>query len=251
MNKLISAALLAITIGTLLFSAHQKSGGDPHFPAEVVQAFANWQSIQNKIYSSPQEKIYRLSVFAERLAHIKAHNAKVGITYTQGLNKFSDMTFEEFTVKHTGDLTDNQFKSLGEMTTQQDTFLEQQAGVDWSTVSGAVNKVQDQGQCGGCWSFAATASFETAYFQKKKTLLKFSEQALIDCDQQDNGCGGGSPDTAMNYLTKGKGTTLLSDYPYLAKDGACKITTQTKVYKVAKYSYTAPSSAALLKSAVT
>ena len=64
------------------------------------------------------------------------------------------------------------------------------ASVDWRT-KGAVNAVKDQGQCGSCWAFSATAAVEGAYAIKTGNLLSLSEQQLVDCDTQSQGCNGG------------------------------------------------------------
>lgn len=37
-----------------------------------------------------------MSIFYENLAKIEAHNATPGITYTEGVNQFTDLTQEEF-----------------------------------------------------------------------------------------------------------------------------------------------------------
>lgn len=78
--------------------------------------------------------------------------------------------------------------------------------------------------------------------------MKFSEQAGIDCDKGNSGCGGGSPDTAMAFQ-KTYGLPTLADYPYTAVDGTCKLQGK-KVSKSLNFSYSFPSSASLLKTAV-
>ena len=45
---------------------------------------------------------------------------------------------------------------------------------DWSTISGKMNPVQDQGSCGSCWSFASTAVLESVNAIKHGNLPKLS-----------------------------------------------------------------------------
>jgi C1A family cysteine protease len=245
MKKFALIAVLAIATATVLYASQHKDF-DPKVPADAIRAFTQWSSAQNKIYATPVEKLYRLAVFYDNLKYIRAHNAKEGITYTQGLNNNSDMTFEEFTAKFTGDLSDDDFKSLGNPSLENFS-TPMDGGIDWTT-QGAVNPVQNQGQCGGCWAFAATASLEASYFNTQGKLLKFSEQASVDCDRGNNGCGGGSPDTAMAFQ-KSSGLPLLSEYPYVAKDQTCKLD-GLKVSKTTSFTYNFPSSEAALTSAV-
>jgi C1A family cysteine protease len=206
--------------------------------------FQKWSSTHNKVYATPEEKLYRLSVFINTYKTVTLHNMK-NETYEQGLNAFSDMTYEEFITKYTGDLSEDKFKALG-----NENLEVSQApvkAIDWTT-TGAVNVIQNQGQCGGCWAFAATASFEAAYFNKFKNLMKFSEQASIDCDRGNNGCGGGSPDTAMAYQ-KASGLPTLADYPYTATTNQCKAQGKKASLSLA-YTYNAPSSANILTGGV-
>jgi len=63
---------------------------------------------------------------------------------------------------------------------------------DWRS-DGGVNAVKNQGGCGSCWSFAATAATENAHWRASKRLLNLSEQQLLDCDTVSNGCNGGWP----------------------------------------------------------
>ena len=62
--------------------------------------------------------------------------------------------------------------------------------VDWRT-KGIVNPVKNQGQCGSCWAFSATAAVEGANAIKTGTLLSLSEQQFVDCDKRSQGCNGG------------------------------------------------------------
>ena len=243
MNKLAIIALLAITTAGLLFNAQNKY--DPTFSKDALMKFQKWSSTHNKVYYTPEEKLYRISVFVNTYKTVTLHNMK-NETYEQGLNEFSDMTYEEFVAKYTGDLSDEEFKALG----QENLEISQApvaGAIDWTT-KGAVNPVQNQGQCGGCWAFAATASFETAYFNKFNQLMKFSEQASIDCDRGNNGCGGGSPDTAMAYQ-KASGLPSLADYPYTATTNTCKAQGK-KVSMNLAFTYNFPSSMNLLTSGV-
>jgi len=49
----------------------------------------------NKNYSREEES-YRLGVFMDNIVKIEAHNADKTQTYKMGINKFTDMTQEEF-----------------------------------------------------------------------------------------------------------------------------------------------------------
>jgi len=46
--------------------------------------------------------------------------------------------------------------------------------INWVT-AGKVNPIQNQGQCGSCWSFAVTSVVETGYAIKNGSLPKLSE----------------------------------------------------------------------------
>jgi cathepsin L len=98
--------------------------------------------------------------------------------------------------------------------------LEAPDALDWRE-RGAVTDVKDQGDdCGSCWAFSAAALTESHYFIKNGTLLNLSEQDLVDCVFQNDGCQGGTVEYTFNYIIQ-NGIKLTEDYPYKAKEGIC------------------------------
>ncbi len=71
---------------------------------------------------------------------------------------------------------------------------------DWRLLGG-VTPVTDQGNCGSCWAFAATAGFESAYLLAEGIMPDFSEQAVVSCDYNSNGCDGGYTIGAYGYFS--------------------------------------------------
>lgn len=84
---------------------------------------------------------------------------------------------------------------------------------------GLVPPIRDQGSCGSCWAFSMTASLESAMLGIGKTL-NLSEQQQVSCDTAQWGCNGGLLNDFKFQINKGQ--ALESDFPYVARDVACK-----------------------------
>ncbi|POM79931.1 Papain-like cysteine protease C1 [Phytophthora palmivora] len=95
--------------------------------------------------------------------------------------------------------------------------------VDWQT-TGCVTAVKDQGECGACWAFSATAAMESGYcVATGGSLPNLSDQQLISCDGENgnNGCGGGYAAYTMDWIANersGKMCTL-DTYPFVSDSG--------------------------------
>mmetsp|Transcript_19385 Transcript_19385/g.28691 ORF Transcript_19385/g.28691 Transcript_19385/m.28691 type:complete len:468 (-) Transcript_19385:156-1559(-) len=77
--------------------------------------------------------------------------------------------------------------------------------------------VRDQGYCGSCWSFSTAGDIEGKWFLATGNAVQLSKQQLIDCDQKRGaaeGCNGGFPQAAMQYVVKTGGLVYDEDYPY-------------------------------------
>lgn len=102
--------------------------------------------------------------------------------------------------------------------------------VDWRKGQNPlVTAVKNQGQCGSCWSFAASGSIEGQYAKKYDKLVQFSESQFVDCDTNgdDEACDGGLPDGAYKYLMnlpagQNEGLETEKVYPYVPEKENCK-----------------------------
>jgi C1A family cysteine protease len=239
---IILAALFAtgLFIGINRFVAHKKDN------STVDRAFNLWLNTQNKMYSSPAEMNYRRSVFASNLVKITEMNN--AFTHRSGLNKFADLTVEEFTTKYTGlKYSGNEERSALKHTAS----LGQATSVDWRT-QGKVNPVKDQGQCGSCWAFSATSAIESSVAIKSNKLWNLAEQQMVDCGSAtgNQGCNGGWMDYAFQYIINVKGQEQTSDYPYTARDGTCKFKQSLAVASITKFTDVAKNTCSSLISAI-
>jgi len=140
-----------------------------------------------------------------------------------GITKFMDITPEEFRqhylmTKFTPSLPNNS----GMKPEHVLRYTPNSANWDWSQV-GAITPVYNQGQCGSPWAFSATECIESYWFLAGNPLYYLSDQEVIDCDTdgEDQGCCGGFPNGAFEYIAE-CGLETNSSYPYMAEDGTCK-----------------------------
>lgn len=62
--------------------------------------------------------------------------------------------------------------------------------------------IKDQGTCGSCWDFSATAQFEVNNDLYNDVYTSFSEQYVLDCVNSDTigSCDGGLPSSVDEWL---------------------------------------------------
>ena len=94
---------------------------------------------------------------------------------------------------------------------------------EWQSY-GVVTAVKDQGECGSCWTFSTVGAMESHWnILGKGRNTTFSEQQLVDCagDFDNNGCEGGLPSHAFEYIRHAGGIETELTYPYTGRDGKC------------------------------
>lgn len=208
-------------------------------------------------FSSAKEFVKRLSVFIQNYETIEKHNADKSQTFKMGLNQFSHMTIDEWRDFVKLGATHAPFlrRAPQNLKAAPSDVKDLPASVDWTT-KGAVTPVKNQGQCGSCWSFSTTGALEGAYFLKYGSLLSFSEQELVSCDQTDSGCQGGWMDQAFDFVKQNGGITTETSYPYTSgttgQSGSCVSSGYTNVANSAPSGYVdvTPNSVSALMTAV-
>lgn len=181
----------------------------------AAPSFEEWKASYGKTYT-PLEERGRRHIWEQNLAYVNKHNSE-GHAYELGMNRFADLTNDEFkriylpALFPTGLRSGSQYLQHG---------LAIPASVDWRT-QGYVTPIKDQGQCGSCWAFSATGSLEGQHFKATQNLVSLSEQNLVDCSGSfgNQGCNGGLMDYAFQYIKSNKGIDTEASYPYTAKTG--------------------------------
>jgi len=191
-------------------------------------SFDNYVQEFEKAYS-PVEHEFRRSVFETRLVDIKRHNADATRTYKRGVNKFSDLTTEEFK-KYLGGGKIPKALSQGSTVFERNAARTLPDSVDWRT-KGVVTPVKNQGGCGSCWAFAATETIESAIAVKTGKLLVLSEQNMVSCTPNPQqcggtgGCNGATAELGFAYVQK-MGISSEAVQPYRGITGKCVETTK-------------------------
>lgn len=188
-----------------------------------IEMWDKFQTKYDKFYPSTQKQ-KRFVIFKENMRQIKAHNnlhAKGLVSYTKGINKFSDMTFEEFMKRGfhlEGKSNHKVFKASSRHNLPD--------YVNWRE-SDAVGPAKDQGDCGSSWAFSACGAMEAQAKLVNHETIYLSEQNLMDCagnTYENYACDGGLMENAFRYVID-HGLMYDEEYPYEAKYRNC---TQTK-----------------------
>ncbi|CAF1203654.1 unnamed protein product [Rotaria sordida] len=219
-NSLIFRTAIAVCLIVLNFATLTKNYDISDGHLEIL--FKHWLDRSDREYDSFAEYQQRMSIFKENYIQIQKLNEVFGDDMTFELNKFADLTEDEFrnTILMRPQAppihSRSRYMEIPTVGDLPDSF-------DWRDHN-AVTPVKDQGSVGTCWAFSTVQNVEGQWSIKSKTLTNLSVEQIVDCDgmqkpdsgQADCGVYGGWPFLSFQYLMKQGGIESESTYPYCA-----------------------------------
>lgn len=155
-------ALFAIAIPSEFSIAGYEPGAND--TEHGLKLFELWRAKHGKVYRHPAEKARRFENFLKNLEYVRERNAARRGTsspagHAVGLNKFADLSNEEFRAMYLSRMPWGREKRVGrkDMVEGREESCEAPYSLDWRK-KGAVTAVKDQGECGECFSSLDTIS---------------------------------------------------------------------------------------------
>ncbi|KAL3794827.1 hypothetical protein ACHAW5_004349, partial [Stephanodiscus triporus] len=244
----------AAAVSTAAYAGEDGSVPPRAHELDKSYTFERYLAHFNKSYDDPDEYARRSRIFARNLNTILSHNGEkkmnedgdiIGGGFVMGVNAFTDvdaaelpMGYQKFghaawSSQRVGAGGLKMERLLGETQSyskppdfEMDDVSALPAEVDWEE-EGKVNPtIPQQGGCGSCWSFAATAVIESHLaIATGEDPVSLSEQNVLQCTPNPDQCGGkgdcsgATVELALNYVAdltakKQGGMFRIEDVPY-------------------------------------
>ncbi|PRP75315.1 hypothetical protein PROFUN_05626 [Planoprotostelium fungivorum] len=178
---------------------------------ETKEEFKEFLHKFKKHYDDPVRYAKRLGIYAKNKVDRALHNLKFKngmVGWEEELNQFADQTKEEF-LKRLGLLPGPPPNNTDAIpaSVYYAGVRSKRGNIDWRA-AGKVGSVKEQGRCGSCWAFSATAVVETCVAIMTGPAPDLSEQIFQDC-LETNRCspGGGHANSALD-LAKAYGQSF-------------------------------------------
>ncbi|VDQ03101.1 unnamed protein product [Trichobilharzia regenti] len=177
-------------------------------------------------WDSKIEEDYRREIWQSNIHRILLHNLRYDldlVTYTLGLNQFSDLTWTEFSLIYLPSILmpKNMHKSINLLKLikplNKTNYLNAPDSFNWRD-KGVVTDVKNQGDCGCGWAFASVGALEGQMNRASIPVQSLSAQQLIDCsmDYGNDGCLAGLMIYSYDYISD-NGIESERNYPFVGE----------------------------------
>jgi len=213
----------------------------------IEDKYLNYLIQYNKIQEKPKQNMLssilfknnkiefseeKFKIFKKNYEYIKEKNNELkeqNNTFVLGTNAFFDeIPFENISMNVMNDIIPSNYsfenkyeKFIKEPFRLLNQIFQVKKEFNWNNTE-YLSPVKQQGSCGSCWAFSSTNALETFMRFKGYPIDRLSEQELVDCSTENNGCNGGFMHKAFNYIIDNKGLSSNEDYPYLGKSNHCQ-----------------------------
>nr|GMC56163.1 low-temperature-induced cysteine proteinase-like [Ipomoea batatas] len=215
----VSAAVAAEDMSIITYDEQHPANGLVRSEDEVKEMFESWLVKHGKSYNAVDEKEKRFKIFKDSLKYIDEKNSLENRSYKLGLNRFADITNEEYRTR----------------------YLRAKRNARRNMVKSKSHRYAPAAGDRSSWAFSAIAAVEGVnYIAIGGNLISLSEQELVDCDLEFNdGCDGGDTDKAFEFIIDNGGIDSEEDYPYTGEDGKCDFYRQNnaKAVSIDGYGY--------------
>ncbi|CAG5125468.1 unnamed protein product [Candidula unifasciata] len=197
---------------------------------QLYEQFSEFTIGYKKEYlTNSSEFLKRFEIFKDNLIRAKYLNLAYNVSdkAVYGVNKFADLTPEEFAAQYLSGFKRNKClsqKQPSSVIPRNYKSLDIPQKVDWRE-KGVLTGIKDQGTCGACWSFSTVETMESMFAIQYQTSFisvpQLSVQQLIDCDHGNNGCKGGDICEAAKWSNV-NGVVNETLYPLTDRTETCK-----------------------------
>ncbi|KAM3728865.1 Cathepsin L-like [Dirofilaria immitis] len=241
------------------FLKKMEDNGEQKAMEKLETEWKDYVTSLGKHYDTEENNL-RMAIFEGNELMTEETNRKYKeglITYTTALNEFADLTDEEFKLMHGLRIPNETYLHKNRRTRQTlgqiyryDPNEQLPDSMDWRK-SGYVSSVKNQGECGSCYAFAATAALEAYYKKTSGRLVDLSPQNIVDCtnNRGNFGCSGGYMNRAFEYAAY-YGIAQERQYPYAATVQNCRWHKRIALVNDKGYAYIPQGDELALKSAV-
>ncbi|KAK4472826.1 hypothetical protein MN116_002710 [Schistosoma mekongi] len=204
----------------------------------INNTFISSSSSSSNSSSILPENVYRRYIWNTYVYRIGLHNLYYDlnyVTYTLGINQFSDLTWIELSTLYLNELSINMHKnelihslhrikstlSNFSIITSLNTFNVPD-NFDWRTKN-TVTNVKNQEKCRCGWAFASVGALEGQMKLLSIPLQSLSTQQLVDCTQDygNYGCTAGLMRYAYDYVSD-YGIQSEQTYPFVGEELPCQ-----------------------------